>query len=71
MRHSRPAVRAALADLTHDGWSLRPGGHWGVLTCRFACKCRISVAGSPRDDLYHAKYLRRMARRCRRRSEHD
>jgi hypothetical protein len=66
MRHPKPAVRAALKELTADGsWVLRKGGHWGVLTCAYSCKCQISVNGSPQNEDDHAKYLRRKARRCR------
>lgn len=66
MRHSKPAVRAAIAALLADGWTLRRGGHWGILSCRYTCKCRISVSGSPRNECDHAKYIQRVARRCRR-----
>jgi len=66
MRHPKPAVRAALKELTAEGeWALRPGGHWGVLTCIYSCKCQISVNGSPQNEDDHAKHLRRRARRCR------
>lgn len=67
MRHPKPAVRAALEELiAAGGWVLRKGGHWGVLTCTYSCKCQISVNGSPRDEVDHAKHLLRKARRCRR-----
>jgi hypothetical protein len=65
MRHPKPAVRAVVEALIAEGWSLRKGGHWGVLTCSYACKCQISVNGSPRNDDDHARYVRRIARRCR------
>ncbi len=66
MRHPKPAVRAVVAALVKDGWVLRKGGHWGVLTCNYSCRCQISVHGSPRSEQDHAKHLARMARRCRR-----
>ena len=65
MRHPKPAVRAAVEALVADGWTLRKGGHWGVLSCPYSCKCRISVNGSPQDADDHAKYIWRSARRCR------
>lgn len=66
MRHPKPATRAAIAARVAEGWTLRKGGHWGVLYCPYACKCKISVNGSPRNDDDHARYIERMARRCRR-----
>ena len=39
----------------------------GAFSPAYFCKCQISVNGSPRSEDDHAKYLRRKARRCRRR----
>ncbi|MDB1088094.1 hypothetical protein PJ985_11005 [Streptomyces sp. ACA25] len=62
--HRDKAVREALESITaNGGWSLRKGGHWGLLTCDEGCH-RITVAGTPRIAERHARDLRREARTC-------
>jgi hypothetical protein len=62
--HKDKVVREALESIMSSGdWSLRPGGHWGILTCHAGCH-RISVNGTPRVSERHARDLLREARTC-------
>lgn len=62
--HKDKAVRAALEEiLGGGGWSLRKGGHWGLLTCDVGCH-RISISGTPRVAERHARDVLREARTC-------
>lgn len=65
-RHPNKHIQAAIEYAESKGWTIRPGGHYGVLTCpageRFAC--RYSVAGTPRVPENEAKRIRRKVDKC-------
>ncbi|MCD0483244.1 hypothetical protein LO771_12710 [Streptacidiphilus sp. ASG 303] len=64
--HTRKEVREVLQRLVCDrGWTLRKGGHWGVLHCSCSPLCtRVLVPGTPRSASTAARRIAQAAARC-------
>jgi hypothetical protein len=69
--HQAPEIRKVLEDLAAQGWTLRKGGHWGILYCPCKPLCmRIGVPGTKANPGNTARKIAREAARCPRPEDH-
>lgn len=71
--HARKEIEAALQYVAANGWRIEVGGShaWGKIYCPYnslACRCGefcIScIWSTPRNDVNHARQLRRVVDNC-------
>jgi hypothetical protein len=63
--HQKKEVRDVLKTLVAAGWTLRKGGHWGILYCPCSPTClKITVGGTPRSPSREARRIRDQAKLC-------
>ncbi|MEU0752636.1 hypothetical protein [Streptomyces albogriseolus] len=63
--HRAEKVREVLKKWVGRGWTLRPGGHWGLLYCPCDANCTvIAVSGTPRNPEQHARNIDNTASGC-------
>lgn len=71
--HPKKEIESALKHAERCGWRVVVGAShaWGRLYCAFndaACRlgelCMVSIWGTPRDIVGHARFLRRVVDHC-------